>query len=690
MNYPFLPVSPCCTDVVINTPCGCSSTITNSGCSTNNLCSTNLTASSTIVYDGPVLSCIIAEPCDTLNVVLQKIDEVICNLLGEINTLNIQVTNITNQITFINSEIININNTLDECCVTTTSTTTLCPCTTYGYVGPRINPGTITYVECDTLEPITDTASSTVSFACVDNNYPIIEIGSINVIDTQDCCSNTTTTTTTTIPINPFCYEVTAVNRCTVYWTDANGNPQSQNLTDGTINICADEDSIASSCGAGGGISITGGTVVCTNDTMCQPTTTTTTTTIACNCITFNNTDGSIIDHTIGYNDCIGEFVETTISASEILQFCGSDGIADSELVIVTTGGACIAEVCPTTTTTTTVAPLACVSYVLQSTGAGEASNQWEAFACNSNISVSGIIPFPGTMETGCITEGSLLLGANLEVVSDAPCEGVSCEAFEIQGLSPVGSWDAIDCSGNRVGEVAPSGGTVPTGCIIPNTLILDNAYIKDYLGPCGSTTTTTSSSSTTTSTTTSAPTSFRYFFSNAALSGTLACAQVTFPIVLYSDDATLNLGSFLYTDMALTTPFPGAARWYQESVSGISYAILNNGEIAGEFTCAPTTTTTTTTLFPPTTTTTTTVVNFSHGLSAGEASNVIACLETVAAITVYTSVPTIVFGTVVYTDPALTTTFIGGGASVYYKNFSVGNCIRINSSGQVFTTFSC
>jgi hypothetical protein len=638
--WPYLPQN----------PCGCDS------CESSNESTTNV-GSDNVRYVGPPLACTGIESCDTLTTALQKIDNAVCGILD----------------------------TLDVCCTTTTSTTTICPCTTYGYVGPRFDPGTITYVECNTLEPITDTASSIVQFACVDNNYPIIEIGSINVIDTQDCCSNITTTTTTAVPVNPFCYEVTAVNRCTVYWTDANGDPQSQYLTNATINICADEDSIASSCGGGGGISITGGTVACTNDTMCQPTTTTTTT-IACNCITFNNTSSSGIDILIGYNNCLGEFTEDFISANDILQFCGCCGIADSELVIVTTGGACIAEVCPTTTTTTTEASLACFSYVLQSTASGE--NNWEAFACNSAISVSGTVPYPGTIETGCITQGSLLLGDNLIVISQSVCAEVSCEAFEIQGLFPVGSWDAIDCLGNPVGEIAPSGGTVPTGCIIPQTLILDNAYIKTSLGPCSSTTTTTTLfPPTTTTTTTPAPTSFRYFFSNAAISGTLACAQVTFPIVLYSDDATLNLGSFLYTDMALTTPFPGAARWYQESVSGISFAILNNGEIAGEFTC---TTTTTTTLFPPTTTTTTTVVNFSHGLSAGEANNVLACLETVAAITVYTSVPTIVFGTVVYTDPALTTTFIGGGASVYYKNFSVGNCIRINSSGQVFTTFSC
>jgi hypothetical protein len=626
--WPYLPQN----------PCGCDS------CESCNESTTNI-GSDNVRYVGPPLACTGIESCDTLTIALQKIDNAVCGILD----------------------------ILDVCCTTTTSTTTICPCTTYGYVGPRFNPGTITYVQCNTLEPITDTASSTVQFACVDNNYPIIEIGSINVIDTQDCCSNITTTTTTAVPVNPFCYEVTAVNRCTVYWTDANGDPQSQNLTDGTINICADEDSIASSCGAGGGISITGGTVACTNDAMCQPTTTTTTT-IACNCITFNNTDGSIIDHTIGYNDCIGEFVETTISASEILQFCGSDGIADSELVIVTTGGVCIAEVCPTTTTTTT---LACVSYVLQSTGAGEASNQWEAFACNSNISVSGIIPFPGTMETGCITEGSLLLGANLEIVSDAPCEEVSCEAFEIQGLFPVGSWDAIDCSGNRVGEVAPSGVTVPTGCIIPQTLILDNAYIKNYLGPCGSTTTTTTLfPPTTTTTTTPDPSFFKYFFSNSAISAGLACNEVTFPTSLYSDDTTLNLGSFLYTDMALTTPFLGAARWYKESGSGKVFAILNSGEIAGESSCTTTTTTTAA------------GIGYAQSFGADFFDSATACLETIGTYTIYTNTPTVSFSSTFYNEIGLTTLFNGGG--LWYKEMLGIGAWKIGVSGNPLGSALC
>jgi hypothetical protein len=150
MAYPFLPVNPCCTDVVLNSPCGCSSTVSNN-CN-NNLCGTNVTLSSNVIYNGPALDCIIAEPCDTLNVVLQKIDEIICNLLQQINTLNIQVANITQQIINIQGDIIIINNTLDVCCNATTTTTTTAEPTT-----------TTTTSSSSTTSSTTSTTSSTTS-----------------------------------------------------------------------------------------------------------------------------------------------------------------------------------------------------------------------------------------------------------------------------------------------------------------------------------------------------------------------------------------------------------------------------------------------------------------------------------------------------------------------------------------------
>jgi hypothetical protein len=164
MAYPFLPVNPSCGTVVVNNVCGCSSVVTNSGCNNNDPCSTTITASSTIVYNGPILSCIIAEPCDTLNVILQKIDEIICNLLNQINALNIQVNNITNQIININNEIVNINNTLDVCCTnvtTTTTTTTAAPTTT---TTTTAAPTTTTTT---TAAPTTTTTTTTTNCVCM-------------------------------------------------------------------------------------------------------------------------------------------------------------------------------------------------------------------------------------------------------------------------------------------------------------------------------------------------------------------------------------------------------------------------------------------------------------------------------------------------------------------------------------------
>ena len=226
MSHSFLPVNPCCTDVVLNSPCGCSSTLPNTGCEQSQ-CGTNVILSSNVLYDGPVLDCIIAEPCDTLNVILQKIDEIICNLLVQINTLNIQVANITTQIININNDITNINTTLEGCCGATTTTTTTavpCDCTTYRLVGPTVNPGNVTYVPCGSTEVITQTATDIVQLICVDNTYGVIRIGNVSFINLLICCVGpTTTTTTTTIACTEWSWEAIGINTSGLQYTDCNG-----------------------------------------------------------------------------------------------------------------------------------------------------------------------------------------------------------------------------------------------------------------------------------------------------------------------------------------------------------------------------------------------------------------------------------------------------------------------------------
>jgi hypothetical protein len=214
MEYPFLPVNPCCTDVVLNSPCGCSSTLPNTSCGQSQ-CGTNIILSSNVLYDGPVLDCIIAEPCDTLNVILQKIDEIICNLLNQINILNIQVENISNQVIQINNSITNINNTLDVCCnvtttttstssSTTTTTTTAAPinCLTYklATTGPSVSPGDSNWsaIECDTELPVggTITYPNSIQTGCIIDSSLVL---GIKVVELQSGPCETTTTTTTAI-----------------------------------------------------------------------------------------------------------------------------------------------------------------------------------------------------------------------------------------------------------------------------------------------------------------------------------------------------------------------------------------------------------------------------------------------------------------------------------------------------------
>jgi len=99
----YLPTNPCCTDVVVNTPCGCSSTVT---CDP---CETGVHFSKSITYNGPTLPCSNVQPCDDLNVALSKIDELLCTLKNQ------QVTN-TQEIALMKQNIIDINNTLTTCC----------------------------------------------------------------------------------------------------------------------------------------------------------------------------------------------------------------------------------------------------------------------------------------------------------------------------------------------------------------------------------------------------------------------------------------------------------------------------------------------------------------------------------------------------------------------------------------------
>jgi hypothetical protein len=294
MAYPYLPVNPCCTDIVINDVCGCSSTITNSGCNTNDPCSTNLTASSTIVYNGPALTCTTAEPCDTLNVILQKIDEIICNLLSQINILTTQVNNISSQVLIINNDISDIYNTLDVCCpVTTTTTTTLyLPCRSFLLTNTESTPLAIIINNCVTgleeavllLPGATEVCITSTSLLVVPGTVIATPTGPCNTTTTTTSSSSSTTTTTTTVAIPCECLTINNTDIVGNYfsYTDCN------NITSDFIPIAAGEIIKVCGCCAVSTnplITITIGAdcidAVCpttTTTTTAAPTTTTTTT----------------------------------------------------------------------------------------------------------------------------------------------------------------------------------------------------------------------------------------------------------------------------------------------------------------------------------------------------------------------------------------------------------------------------
>ena len=505
MSHSFLPVNPCCTDVVLNSPCGCSSTITNSSCS-NNLCETNLTLSSTIVYNGPALSCIIAEPCDTLNVVLQKIDSIICNLLSQINILNIQVTNINNQIITINTNIVDINNTLDVCCgsATTTTTTTECPCTYFSFIGGKIDSAEFTFVECGASETTTISAGDLPLIYCLNNSYPVIQIGNGSYNNTHDCCTPFTTTTSTTLPL-AYCYDIEIVNKCSVYWTDAQGNAQVQSATDTTIYICAQPDTIASACEAFGSIIINGGTVVCTNESICQPPTTTTTTTVK-SCIEITvDAAGNCIDFpgfsVLEYTDCEGVYQTVQVSSGDLPTFCTLVGGVTPAFICgdgnIAYGSSCVT---PTTTststssssTTTTTTTCPCKSYNIVVSGEelieADGNTIYVTFDDCFGDSQQYEYTTPGTYTAAfCadqskvplqyyIIDGVVIRNSLIQPASAGCCTG-KCTEYTIQALVEDGSWTGIGC------DTLPRGGiiiypNIEVVCLKQGTLSLTNALV--------------------------------------------------------------------------------------------------------------------------------------------------------------------------------------------------------------------
>ena len=76
--------------------------------------------------------------------------------------------------------------------------------------------------------------------------------------------------------------------------------------------------------------------------------------------------------------------------------------------------------------------------------------------------------------------------------------------------------------------------------------------------------------------------TSYLWRFSSPGRSSSgLACAQIDFPLSLYTVVNVLEYGVQMYINPDLTTEVGSGNLWYQEGIDGVSYRIDDLGQIA-------------------------------------------------------------------------------------------------------------
>jgi hypothetical protein len=164
--------------------------------------------------------------------------------------------------------------------------------------------------------------------------------------------------------------------------------------------------------------------------TSSSSTTTSTTTVIACNCLTFVNTDEN--PHLFGYTTCDNvELFNIGIGGNETVKLCGSLPSANDPSVIITVGDPCILGACQTTTTTTTIPPTTtttttvcpCVEYVsIIADGAGT-FNYEDCFGTPKSVAiVSGPNVFIGLDDPACLNRNSLSATVSFTVEAFGPC----------------------------------------------------------------------------------------------------------------------------------------------------------------------------------------------------------------------------------------------------------------------------
>ena len=168
----------------------------NSNCdSLDNECGCK-TPTDKIVYQGPTLTCLGIENCNTVTEIIELLNTYLCS--DEL--INTIIYNITNNIDIYQQFTTIVNNSVDcntvwNCSTTTTTTTQFLPCSTYELIGNSHVSSIFAFVECGNTDVTVVSIGDVAEQYCIDNNYPIIQIGDGIKHNLGIACTTTTTTT---------------------------------------------------------------------------------------------------------------------------------------------------------------------------------------------------------------------------------------------------------------------------------------------------------------------------------------------------------------------------------------------------------------------------------------------------------------------------------------------------------------
>jgi hypothetical protein len=557
-----------------------------------------------------------------LNVILQKIDEIICNLLTQINYLTNQVTNITNQIITINGDIINIYNILDECCgatTTTTSTTTAAPCESFSLDNTGPDPVAIIITDCITGDQEAIVLLPGETNICVETDSPLTVPGTV-IVTPNGPCGPTTTTTTTAVPTTTTTTTASPCECLTFFNSDTSAHvvnyKDCNNINVGPIFI--DSNETLQVCGGSGSasdplVTISIGANCINGVCPTEPTTTTTTTEAVCDCY---DTEITILSETLAatdngqltvlYDDCFGNpYIDTynrpgVYPLGCVNYFVGItalgevDGIEQAFFVPITTGSPCC-DVEPTTTTTTTFVPTTTTTTTIPCTCINIIISQADIDDATGNPTLNGNVNIAGS-------NGKQITCENEDIVIHYDTAGTYPYCLKTGAISDLSLFYLKD------GE--------PVTVIQSEIVNLQSACTVD--GECGPTTTTT----TTECTRPSGLITVNYFntftvndvvvdYTSSLFDACAACnfikdnpLDIQEETSLFGQSGSFAVGQYVYAGL-VTDCLPLANGFYITDHETCEITEILDGYIVNIFNCELTPTTTTTTTIEPTTTTT-------------------------------------------------------------------------------------